>query len=163
MSGFAIRKLTLDDLESAKALRTEALELHPEAFSSDAALSLEQWHERLGSGRWFGAFIAGELAGSAAWVPGPTRKTAHTAELGGMYVRESARGSGVADALIGAVLNDACEQIDFISLTVNAENARAVRAYERNGFAVVGRVPKALRYNGRDYDEFIMWRSLKNK
>ncbi len=165
MSAVTIRKLTPDDLERARAIRIECLDLHPEAFSSDpdreAPLTPQQWQDRLGSGRWFGAFADDQLVGVAAWVPGPTRKTAHIAELGGMYVREAARGSGTADALVQAVLADAATHADFCSLTVNAENPRAIRLYERHGFAHVGRMPKALRVGGRDYDELFMWRSLK--
>jgi len=36
-----------------------------------------------------------------------------------------------------------------------------VTARKCNGFAIVGRIPNALRVNGRDYDDIIMWRSLK--
>ena len=164
MSLLVVRKLVLADLEAARGIRIEALDRHPEAFSSDsdreAPLTAEQWQERLGSGRWFGAFVDDVLVGVAAWIPGPTKKTAHTAELGGMYVRDSARGSGVADALVEAVVADASEKLDYISLTVNAENLRAIRLYERHGFTHVGRMPKALRVGGRDYDELFMWRSL---
>jgi ribosomal protein S18 acetylase RimI-like enzyme len=167
MSAATVRPLTPDDLERAKAIRRECLELHPEAFSSDsdreAPLTSEQWKERLGSRRWFGAFVGETLVGVAAWIPGPTKKTAHTVELGGMYVRESARGSGAADALVEAVLASATAHADYCSLTVNAENPRAIRLYERHGFALVGRMPKALRVGGRDYDELFMWRSLKAK
>jgi len=164
MSACRVRKLSLDDLAELRALRDEALRQHPEAFSSDperdGKLTEAQWHERLASGRWFGAFIGDRLVGMVAYVVPTSRKTAHTGEMGAMYVREAARGSGAADALIDACLADAASAIEQMSLTVNAENTRAVRVYERHGFNTVGRIPSALRLDGRDYDELIMWRRV---
>jgi ribosomal protein S18 acetylase RimI-like enzyme len=160
----AVRKLTRDDVDSVRALRREALRLHPEAFSSDperdAVVTADQWRERLLAGRWFGAFSDGELVGMVAYVPETSQKTAHTGELGSMYVRERVRGGGAADALIQAALTDAAATLEQITLTVNAENSRAIRVYERHGFRVVGRVPDALRVDGRSYDEMIMWRRI---
>ena len=164
MSRYSVRKLVPDDVEAVRALRQESLRLHPEAFSSDperdAAVSEEQWRERLASGRWFGAFAERELVGLVAYSVAPSRKTAHTGELGSMYVRESARGSGAADALIHAAVASAAESIEQISLVVNADNFRAVRVYQRHGFNAVGRMPSALRVDGRDFDELIMWRRV---
>ena len=164
MTTSSVRKLTPDDLDSIRALRQEALRLHPEAFSSDperdGAITVEQWRERLAKGRWFGMFAGGELVGMVAWSPEESRKTAHTGKLGSMYVREGARGSGAADALIKAALIDASATLEQMTLIVNADNARAVRVYERHGFATVGRVPDALRVDGRSYDELIMWRRV---
>jgi ribosomal protein S18 acetylase RimI-like enzyme len=164
VSAFEVRQLTVADAPHVRAIRLEALTLHPDSFSSDAehdlALTPEQWRERLAPGRWYGAFISRDLVGVVAWLPGQTRKSAHAGELAGMYVRESARGSGVADALIEAVLAAAATELDHISLAVNAENTRAVRVYERHGFRTVGRMPDALRVSGRSYDELLMWRNL---
>jgi ribosomal protein S18 acetylase RimI-like enzyme len=164
MNACTIRKLTPDDAESIKALRQEALRLHPEAFSSDperdAALTLEQWRQRLAPGRWFGAFSVGELVGMVAYLPEQSRKTAHRGNLGSMYVREAVRGSGAADALIEAALTDAAATLEQMTLTVNAENTRAVRVYERHGFTQIGRFPDALRVDGRSYDELTMWRRV---
>jgi ribosomal protein S18 acetylase RimI-like enzyme len=159
-----VRKLVPDDVESIRALRQEALLLHPEAFSADperdAAVTEERWRTRLAAGRWFGAFADKELVGMVAWSPEESRKTAHTGNLGSMYVRENARGSGAADVLIEAALADASATLEQMTLVVNAENLRAIRVYERHGFAAIGRVPDALRVEGRSYDELIMWRRV---
>jgi ribosomal protein S18 acetylase RimI-like enzyme len=159
-----VRKLTPDDVQTVRAIRREALETHPDAFSSDperdGEVSEDQWRERLAGGRWFGAFTDGVLVGIVAYRPADSRKTAHTGELGSMYVRESARGTGAADALIEACVEDAAKSLEQLSLVVNAENARAIRVYERHGFKTVGRMPDALRVGGRTYDELTMWRRV---
>jgi RimJ/RimL family protein N-acetyltransferase len=164
MKACKVRKLTPGDAEIVKALRLEALTLHPDAFSSDPerdhVLTLEQWRERLMPGRWFGAYVDDELVGMVAYVPESSRKMAHRGNLGSMYVREAMRGTGAADALIEAALTDASATLELMTLTVNAENLRAVRVYERHGFASVGSIPDAMRVNGRSYDEVIMWRRV---
>ena len=164
MSAFAVRKLAPEDWEAVRALRLEALRLHPEAFSADlerdANFTPEIWRERLAAGRTFGAYAGETLFGMVAWIPGGSKKTAHAGEIGGMYVREELRGSGAAAALMEAALADAATQLDQITLTVNADNVRAIRFYERHGFRTVGRIPHSLRIEGRSYDELIMWRPV---
>jgi ribosomal protein S18 acetylase RimI-like enzyme len=161
---FVVRKLVPDDAENIRALRQEALTLHPEAFSSDperdAGVTLEQWRERLAARRWFGAFAGDVLFGMVAYSPEPTRKTAHRGTLGSMYVREAQRGSGAADALIEAALADASATLEAMTMDVNADNARAIGFYERHGFTVAGRVPDSLRIDGKSYDELTMWRRI---
>lgn len=164
MIACSVRKLVPDDVDTIRALRREALLLHPEAFSSDperdAAVTEEQWRTRLASGRWFGAFADADLVGMVVWSPEELRKIAHTGTLGSMYVRGMARGSGAADVLIESALADASATLEQMTLVVNAENLRAIRVYERHGFAAIGRVPDALRVDGRSYDELIMWRRV---
>lgn len=164
MSAYTIRKLAPEEWERVRELRLEALRLHPEAFSADlerdSAFTPDVWRERLAAGRTFGACAGDELVGMVVWIPGGSSKTAHTGQIGGMYVRESARGSGVAGGLLEAVLGDAAPTVDHLTLTVNADNARAVHFYERHGFRTVGRIPHSLRVDGRNYDELVMWRPV---
>lgn len=164
MTACTVRKVAPEEWESLRALRLEALQLHPEAFSADierdANFAPEVWRERLAAGRTFGAYAGDELVGMVAWIPGSSRKTAHGGEIGGMYVRETARGSGTAAALMEAALSDAAGQLDQITLAVNADNTRAIRFYEKHGFRTVGRMPHSLLIDGRLYDELIMWRPV---
>lgn len=55
------------------------------------------------------------------------------------YVDAAAHGTGVADALIDAVLSAARDRgVEQISLGVNKQNARAIGFYRKTGFVVIG-------------------------
>lgn len=160
----SVRRLIADDFDAMRALRLEALRLHPEAFAADLdaeeAASREEWLQRLASATTFGGFVGDTLSGMAVYSQPARKKIAHTASLGAMYVRESARGSGLGDAIMEAVLAKAAEEAEQIQLTVNAENARAIAFYKRHGFFEIGCLPHALRVNGRYYDELSMLRTF---
>ncbi len=117
---------------------------------------------RLASAVSLGAFVDERLDGIAVFSRPRSSKIRHTGELGAMYVREVARGSGLADALIEAVLDHAATQVEQIKLTVNAENARAIKFYERHGFRTIGRLPHSLRIGARTYDELSMLRTVSS-
>jgi ribosomal protein S18 acetylase RimI-like enzyme len=160
----SVRRLAPDDAEILRDIRLEALRLHPTAFSADpdveGAFPLERWREHLNTRIWFGAFVGDALAGINAFsTESYSKKTAHVAHLGAMYVRESARGSGLADALMKNFLDYAKGRAEQIVLTVEAENSRAIKLYERHGFAVTGRKPRSMKVDGVFHDEFEMWRS----
>lgn len=160
----AVRPLTAEDYEAFREIRLEALRLHPEAFAADpaqeAAMPKEQWLTRLASAVSFGGFADGALAGIAVFSRSGRPKLAHTGDLGAMYLRQSARGSGLADRLIEALLAHAASEVEQIKLTVNAENSRAVKFYQRHGFRTIGRIPNSIRVDGRSYDELLMLRTL---
>jgi RimJ/RimL family protein N-acetyltransferase len=161
-----VRRLATDDAENLRAVRLEGLKLHPEAFSrdyeQDEKRGLDEWRARLASGVWFGGFVDEVLSGVVAFAPGDSSKTAHTGKLGGMYVRETARGTGLASAIIDAAIDHATPLVEQLELTVNADNARAIKFYERHGFRTVGRMPHALLVDGRYYDELSMVRTVSS-
>jgi len=162
MKDFSVRLLTADDAEAMKQIREEALRLHPESFSADpdseARLTVEDWRKRLEQRACFGAFRNDKLVGIAGYAPKEQKKMAHTGEFGSMYVRKDSRGTGAADALIEAALEHAAECVEQLTLMVTAENARAIKLYERHGFRVIGRIPRSLRVGDRTYDDLLMWR-----
>jgi ribosomal protein S18 acetylase RimI-like enzyme len=147
-----------------REIRLEALRLHPENFGADLeveeAFTRDQWLARMATAVTLGGFADGALHGTAVFAKSSTRKTGHTGKLGGMYVRKAYRGSGLADALLGAVLDLAAVEVEQMELTVNAENLSAIRFYERHGFRPIGKYPNSLRVGGRSYDELIMFRSV---
>ncbi len=108
---FEVRRLREADAEAYRAIRLEALELFPEAFQSTyesaAELPLEAYVQRLERYALFGGFIGDELAGFVGLHRFTNQKIRHKAILWGMYVREAARGTGVAGAMVEAVLDHA--------------------------------------------------------
>jgi ribosomal protein S18 acetylase RimI-like enzyme len=161
-----VRRLDDADYEALREIRLESLRLHPECFSADPdveeAFTREQWLARLATAVSFGGFTNGALNGIVVFARPPSKKTRHTGELGAMYVRAVARGTGLADALVEAVIDHAVSEVEQIKLTVNAENARAIGLYERHGFRQIGKYPNSLRVAGRTYEELIMLRAVSN-
>jgi ribosomal protein S18 acetylase RimI-like enzyme len=89
-------------------------------------------------------------------------KIAHKGVLWGMYVRPEARGTGLATALVGSLIEHAREHVEQIQLTVVSNNPRARRFYQRMGFSEYGLEKKALKYNGVYFDEVLMVRFLND-
>ena len=162
----AVRRLTPDDYDALRELRLESLRRHPEFFAADpdqeAAMPKEEWLGRLASAVSFGGFVDGRLSGLLVFSKPSRPKLAHTGDLGAMYVREEARRAGLADALMNAVLDHAATVVEQVQLTVNAENARAIRFYERHGFRPIGRIPRSLNIGGRYYDDLLMLRAVSS-
>ena len=162
-----IVRLGRDDAEALREIRLEALHLHPTAFSADpdveTAFPIERWREHLQTRVWFGGRIGGVLAGINAFsIDGYSKKVAHIGHLGAMYVRATARGTGLADALVRNFLDYAIGKVEQVELTVEAGNARAIRLYERHGFRTVGRMPRSIRVDGAYYDELQMYRMVSS-
>lgn len=165
MSGVEVIRVCEDDVERLRAIRLEALAGHPEAFSADpdveSAFSLDRWRQGIALRAWFAAVEGGEWLGIAAFSRDThSRKTAHVGTLGAMYVRAAARGKGVGDALIAAILEEAAKEVEQIILTVNAENKPAIALYERHGFRPYGKSPRSLKVGGKYYDEIEMARAV---
>ncbi len=76
-------------------------------------------------------------AGSARKLPAlPFLKHAFHAHLGFMFVDPAFRGRGVIQLVMESLKNWAVEkELNIIRLEVYAENASAIRAYEKMGFA----------------------------
>jgi predicted GNAT family acetyltransferase len=130
-------------------VRPEALAAHDrggtELLGSSDLREVEAFYARAYPGTWFqsrmletGRYVGirrgGELvcvAGVHVWSP-----AWRVAALGNVATLPEARGEGLATAacarLCGILLEDG---IDTISLNVRADNAAAIRAYEKLGFA----------------------------
>jgi RimJ/RimL family protein N-acetyltransferase len=54
------------------------------------------------------------------------------------------------------VIEQARAHVDILNSAVNAENLGAKALYLRLGFSVYGTSPRALRVDGRDYDEDLL-------
>ena len=160
-----IRRLTPADAALYRDIRLEGLRCNPEAFGStfeaETAKPLTFFSERLGGSAAFGAFQDSELVGIAGLLIREGRKQGHKGLLVGMYVRPSARKAGVGRRLVETIVEFARHRVELIQLSVVSDNEPARRLYERLGFLAYGIERKALKQDGRYYDEVLMARELK--
>jgi RimJ/RimL family protein N-acetyltransferase len=161
---FAIRPLRPDEPELYREIRLEALRLHPDAFGAsfedEAARPLAFFEQRLAGNVIFGGFRDQDLLGTAGFMPEAGAKRIHKAHLWGMYVRASARGTGLARLLVEAVLDHAKDRVELVQLSVVAGNAGARRLYTSLGFTPYGIEERSLKVAGQYLDEVHMVRLL---
>ena len=135
-----VRATTMADWQVLRDIRLQALRDAPYAFAStcagESALDECVWHQRAARDGSFLAFIpeAG-LAGLA----GGYLETPGIAELISMFVRPQARGRGVGEALIDAIVAWARDRdATSVHLWVTEANRHGRRLYERCGFTATG-------------------------
>jgi RimJ/RimL family protein N-acetyltransferase len=159
-----IRVLGPADAALFRDIRLEALHLTPEAFGSthevEAARPLEFFEGRLASSTVFGGFEGAALLGIAGFKQEDGLKERHKAMLLGMYVRPSARGCGLGARLVDAVLAHARGRVEQVNLAVVEGNEAARRLYAAAGFVEYGLERRALKYQGRYWDEILMAAAL---
>jgi ribosomal protein S18 acetylase RimI-like enzyme len=138
-----IRQVVADDWRVWRGLRLNALSQAPQAFAS----KLADWQgDGDTEGRWRSrlqtvAFnvVADRDRTAVGMVSAVTESDA--VELISMWVSPDARGAGVGDALIEAVLQwSAAVGRERITLRVFEDNAHAVTLYRRHGFVDAGPV-----------------------
>jgi RimJ/RimL family protein N-acetyltransferase len=172
MSHCIIRKLNRDDAETWAAIRREALEAHPLAFSASVPDDREAWIEsirlRLGTDEEsaiFGAFNGASLVGIVGVVRNTGNKERHKSIIWGMYVTAGFRRSGVGERLMRTAIDEACSWpgVEQIHLAVSEAAADAKRLYEKIGFRAWGLAPRALCWDGRCVDETHMVLDLRGR
>lgn len=109
----------------------------------------------------FVAFQSQEPVGLMGLLRQQASKMKHRSTLIMVYLRDSARGQGLAEGLMNAVAKYAAESgVSQIELNVSSQNRRAIRFYERNGFRAIGLIPAGMIHEGEEVDEVIMARRL---
>jgi ribosomal protein S18 acetylase RimI-like enzyme len=160
-SGWRVRRLEAPDAEAYHALRLEGFTRNPLQFrvarEDESAFSLDTIRARLASAFVAGGFDERGLAGIGGLSRFEGAKLRHRALLWGMYLHDRARGRGLADELMRALLAEARVQgIEQVILTVAADNQRARHLYERWGFSVYGVEPRAIKTGDAYLDEALM-------
>jgi len=159
-SGLQIRRLETPDAILFRDIRLEALQKNPEAFGSaferENVQPLSWFEARLAAADIFGAFLDGTLVGMAGYSAQENSKQAHKGLLWTMYVRATARNSGLGRKLVAAVLDHARGRVEMVQLSVVSENEAARRLYRAMGFVEFGYEKNALKHDGRYYDEVHM-------
>ena len=168
VAGRTIRLLGLQDLPVYVALRNEALQQFPEAFTSDYETeryrSVESFAPRISApdapgNKLWGAFDAqGQLVGSIALEVAARAQQRHIGTVLGMFVGQNAQGQGIATDLIALCADYARAngQFEQLTLTVTASNTHVVRLYERAGFVRYGLLPRAICVAGVLHDKALM-------
>ena len=159
-----IRRLEPADAALYRDIRLEALRLNPEAFGStferENAQPLSWFEAAISRTDIFGGFLDGTLVGIAGFAVQEGPKHAHKGVLWAMYVRNAARRSGLGKILVTAVLDHARRRVEMVQLGVGSENEAARRLYEAMGFVAYGYEKRALKHDGRYYDEVLMVKFL---
>lgn len=106
----------------------------------------------------------GTVLGTYVIRPNQPGQGAHVSNCG-YVVSEAARGLGVASALCEHSQQQAL-RMGFLAMQFNfvvSTNARAVRLWQRMGFAIVGTLPGAFRHPQHGFvDAFVMYKQLQN-
>ena len=164
ISPLQIRRLEASDAALYRDIRLEALQRNPEAFGStferENAQPLSWFEAVVGRADIFGAFLDGVLVGVAGFAAPEGSKQAHKGLLWGMYVRTAARNLALGKRLVAAVLDHADGRVEMVQLTVVSENGAARRLYDAMGFVEYGYEKRALKHDGRYYDEVLMVKFL---
>lgn len=160
-----IQKLEDADVEVFKELRLEALRCEPANYASSfqdwANLSQDDWLERMSDCTIFVGYVNEQPVGLMALMQQRPSKMAHRAGIIMVYVRESARGTGLAALLLETLTDYAREcGISQLELSVSAENAVAIGFYHKHGFSKIGVIPGGYRHEGRDIDDVLMARRI---
>jgi RimJ/RimL family protein N-acetyltransferase len=159
---FTIRRLTPADASAYRDIRLEGLARHPDGFGSAWEDEVDQplaWFEqRIANAAVFGGFPSDEndLAGVAGLMVPQGAKLRHKGVLVGMYVRPSARGTGMAAAIVQAVISHARTIVEEIQLTVAPHNEAAQKLYRAAGFVEYAREPRSLKIDGKYHDSLLM-------
>jgi RimJ/RimL family protein N-acetyltransferase len=164
-----IREAQPIDAITFRELRLGALQDSPIAFTADYHKNLSHppkyWEEMLTTqsdeSTIFLAANEGDLIGMTGIARGNSPKTRHVAWVWGVYVKPEWRGLHIAEELIRSCCEWATvREIVIAKLGVSAVNQPAIRCYERCGFKTYGTEPRAILYDGKYYDEYLMFCSL---
>ena len=138
-----VREATAEEWQVLRDIRLDALRDAPDAFLStyteQAALEEADWRRSISRGGTFLACLpGGDTTRPAGLVCGDLEKSG-TVQLMSMWVRPQARGCGVGEALVAAVIDWArARNATSVHLWVIETNKRAWVFYERCGFALTG-------------------------
>jgi ribosomal protein S18 acetylase RimI-like enzyme len=161
MPQFHIRRLQPEDHTAFRDIRLEGLRLHPEAFGAsleeEERQSPEDLAARIGRSVIFGGFDADNwLAGVIGFARSNSAKTRHIASIWGMYVRQQARGTGLAKNLLAEAMAEGKATCRSLRLSVVSSNLAAFRLYRSAGFSQWAIDTQALKVADTYYDEILM-------
>jgi len=164
---WTIRPLTAADLPAFRAVRLDALRLHPRAYGSSYEEEIDYTLDDFAA-RWpvppgvmLGGFSADRLVGITGLQVQPRLKQRHKGFIYTVYVDQAFRGRGLAAGLIKAAIAAARQVgLRLVWLGVAIGNDGARRIYDRLGFRTFGIEPRGLLVDGDFVDEELMMLDL---
>ncbi len=157
-----LRNLTRADALAYREIRLAALRDAPTAFGSDyhenVDMPLSHFESRIGTTDDHFIRVAeadGVMVGTLGFRRDDGTKRRHVGLLWGMFVVPAARMRGVGRLLLADVLENVrtLPGLELIELSVVVGNESARRLYDSFGFVTYGVETKALKIDGRYYDE----------
>jgi ribosomal protein S18 acetylase RimI-like enzyme len=161
MSDITVRRLREDEWEQYKTARLSALEESPEAFAAtveeERGYDEEFWRARLQRSQRLLAEVEGQTVGVVS-VGQAQEGNDRVAELFGLWVAPSARGTGVATQLVQAGADEARSQgRTHLAYWVGSDNGRAVAFASGAGFRPTdSRRPMRVQQNEDEEEEIAM-------
>lgn len=155
--------LSAESVEPFRALRLEALRLHPHnyshTFAQESAWPVSRHAEYLEYAYVFGVLHQGkELVGIASLIPYESPILEHKARIGNVYLRKEHRGQGIGRKLIEHLIASAHDYVEQIYIEVAADNHVARKLYESLGFKQYGYEERAAKLDGNYIDDILMVR-----
>jgi len=165
MSDLTVRRVLPKHWQVHRAVRFAMLLDQPRAYGSTFAREIafddQVWHDRVRDGAAWLA-LHGDLPVGTVTLWAVPDRPADEACLVAMWVAAHARGTGVADGLVEALLAHATGLgLRRVTLDVAEENPRAAAFYERVGFVRTGRTGELPHYPG--VGEFEMEHLLRGR
>jgi ribosomal protein S18 acetylase RimI-like enzyme len=159
-----IRRLTVDDLDLFREIRTEALQECPHTFGSpeeeDGGDAMLAAYRRWLDSTILGAFGSASLIGLAGFHVPHDKRARHRGYIFTVYVKEEGRGRGVGDRLIKELLAHAEARVEQVHLDVLSTSTAAIKTYKRNGFEIYATDRRAIRMGDTTYDKYLMIKDL---
>ena len=161
-----IRRLVEDDAQLFYDFRMLALETDPFSFVESPGelrqIPVSVYAERLRAGDAenfvFGAFDGRSIVGSIGFYQEIAAKRRHKGHIWGVFVIPSARGQGIARALMTQAIAAAraTPGLEQVFLTVSVTQQAARNLYQSLGFRSIGVEPCGLRIGSLSVDEELM-------
>lgn len=157
-----IRQLSVADAEAYWALRLESLKQSPESFlmTIEEELKLENPIQKYAEAMQiinrftYGAFVNDELVGVVTLQLETPSKIRHKANILAMFVSQKHRGLKIGKSLMLHLIDNAILlKLEQLHLTVVSNNIAAKNLYTTLGFTRYGLEEKALKLNGKYWDE----------
>jgi ribosomal protein S18 acetylase RimI-like enzyme len=129
------------------------------SFEPMAASDFEPFFASLLESQHFFVFDRAASIGGFAHVSRHAGRSHHTAFISTLAVDPELHATGFAQAMMVRILRDLrSEAVRRVELVVEADNLRAIRFYQRNGFSIEGTMRGSYRraHEDRDIDSHIM-------